>query len=91
MRALRRSTGEATTSRGGETIRSSSAAVGEPSLTGVSRIGERGGGDAARTYVGPRLAVEQVRAEFPHGVAPGRCDDDVCHRYTASKHASTER
>ena len=53
LRTLRRSTGEAAMSRGGEMIHSSSAAVGETSLIGVSRIGERGG-DAALTYVGKR-------------------------------------
>ena len=30
----------------------------------------------------PRLAVDQAQAKFSHGAVSGRCDDDVCHRYT---------
>ena len=56
LRVLRRSTGEVGMSRGGETIRSSSASVGELSFIGVSRIGERSG-DAARMYVGKRSSA----------------------------------
>ena len=61
--------------------------MGVPFLIGVSRTGERGG-YAARTvrltgHETPRLAVEQARAKFLHGVVSGRCDDDVCHLHTA--------
>ena len=67
--------------------------MGVPFLLGVSRTGERGG-DAVRTVrlsenETHRLAVEQARAKFSHGVVSGRCDDDVCHLH--SKHASIQR
>ena len=94
MRPLRRSTGEAATSRGGKAIRPSSAAAGELSLVGGPRIGERGG-DATLSSVGNSKLLDQRLNKRGRRLHPATHLVNETTMYAVctlhSKHATTER
>ena len=71
--------------RDGEQIRSSSEAVGSSLSSEFHQLANMVEMQLERMSANevPRLALEQAQTKFSHGVASGRYDDDVCHRYTA--------